>query len=343
MAKVLFVVRGDEKDVASSKYRVYQYLEYLKKKDIQYHVIKPPRRKKVQAYLWIPYAVKLFIYGFFSCKIFVQKDIFWLGIWRFFKYFGKKIIYDFDDAIFVKSTYGSHVYAFPFATMDSEKLVGQMIALSDSVIVANQYLYNFAQVYTKKAIIIPMALDISQYKAKVHSEKGIVVIGWIGSPQTSLYLLSIQGALKKIIMHYGPRIKIKIVTNGRVELDQVPFEKFSWNQENEIRDILSFDIGIVPIIKDPMSSGKSSFKMLQFMACGLPTVSSDIAFHQEVVVQGENGFIACDEDEWVGRLAQLIDDSKLRARLGDKARKIVEKKYTLQATSPLFRQAIIDI
>lgn len=346
MIDVVFVVRGDRNDVASSKYRVYQYLNYLSQNNIKYKVIKPPRRKIVHGYLWIPWVIKLFLFGIKSKKIFVQKDIFSLGFWKFFKRCGKKIIYDFDDAIFVESTTrGKHVYSFPFERRSSKELVSDMLRLSDLVIVANNYLEEFSKSFTQKTLIIPMNISPSEYLVKAHEDsyRDSVVIGWIGSPQTSRYLTLIQDALERITLFYGQKVKIKVVTNGLVQLPKIEFQQVPWDQEKEIENIHSFDIGLVPLPKDSFALGKSSFKLLQYMACGLPTVCSGGGFNEEVIVDGENGFLAREIDEWEYKLRQLIEDSKLRSKLGIAARKTIEKKYSLEINSNLFFHAITNI
>lgn len=342
MIDVLFVVRGGHIDAASSKYRVFQYLKYLSLNSISYRVIIPPPRKLVQCYLWIPWMIRLFLFGIFSKRVFIQKDIYCVSIWSFFKYFGKRIIYDFDDAVFVENDAGGKaVYSFPFVWKTCKYLVGEMLQVSDLVIVANGYLENFAKKIAHRTLMIPMSLSLSEFQTKDHGDVEVVVIGWIGSFQTSPYLSLIQDALRRIVNTYGKRVEIRIVTNSQVVLQDVEFQQVSWELVNEINNIHSFDIGIVPLPENPFTLGKSSFKLLQFMACGLPTVSSAVGFNTEVVIDGENGFLAQETEAWVYKLGRLIEDAGLRKRMGAAARKAVETRYSLEVNSVIFCQAIL--
>jgi glycosyltransferase involved in cell wall biosynthesis len=330
MRDVLFIVRGARDDAASSRYRVYQYLDPLRRNGVSWRVVKPPRRKIVQWYLWLPWIAKVLLSGISSRCIFVQKDIFSIGLWRFFKKMGKRIVYDFDDAVFIDNAPGGNaVYAFPFTAKQGRELVAEMLRLSDLATVANGYLEGFARIHAGKTLILPMSLDLSEFPVKEHGESDEVVLGWIGSPQTSPFLSLVRDALECVASRYQGKSSLKIVTNGRVDLPGIGFQHLPWDGKSEIGSILSFDIGIVPLPEDPFTLGKSSFKLLQYMACGVPPVCSAVGFNREAVIDGENGFLAGDTDEWARKLGRLIEDGDLRKRMGKAARATVEKKFSL--------------
>jgi len=341
MKDVLFIVRGGSDDAASSRYRVYQYLDHLGRSGVGYRVIEPPRRKLVQGYLWLPWIVRVLLSGMGSRCIFVQKDIFSVGLWRFFKGRGTRIVYDFDDAVFIdNSPGGTAVFAFPFTLKRGRKLVADMLRLSDLTIVANRYLEGFARLHARETLVLPMSLDLSRFPVKEHGERDEVVLGWIGSPQTSSFLSLVRDALEGIASRYGGKISLRIVTNGRVELPGIGFQHLPWDGKSEIGSILSFDIGIVPLPEDPFTLGKSSFKLLQYMACGVPPVCSAVGFNREAVIDGENGFLARDTAEWVDKLGRLIEDGALRKRMGIAARNAVEKDFSLARNAVLFTNAV---
>jgi glycosyltransferase involved in cell wall biosynthesis len=341
MRDVLFVVRGGCNDTASSRYRVYQYLDPLRRNGVSCCVVEPPRRKIVQWYLWLPWFAKVLLSGISSRCIFVQKDIFSIGLWRFFKKMGKRIVYDFDDAVFIENAPGGKaVYAFPFTAKQGRELVAEMLRLCDLATVANGYLENFARIHAGKTLVLPMSLDLSQFPVKEHEESDEVIIGWIGSPQTSPFLSLVRDALKCVETRYQVKINLRIVTNGRVDLPGIKFQHLPWDEKSEIGSILSFDIGIVPLPEDPFTLGKSSFKLLQYMACGVPAVCSAVGFNREIVIDGENGFLAGDTEEWVRKLGQLIEDGELRKRMGRTARTAVEKKFALDRNALFFARAL---
>lgn len=339
--QVLFVVRGDPLDAPSSRYRVFQYLQDFERNSITYRVVKPPRRKRAHCHLWIPWFCRILFWGLRSRSIFIQKDIFWLPLWRFFKGLGKRVLYDFDDAVFAEQP--GQVYNLPLERRPGWETVREMVRLSDVTMVANDYLAGFARPHGANVMVVPMVLDLASYPVKTHRHDAKVVIGWIGSPQTSVFLELVQDALEEITETLGDRVEIRIVTNGDVSLPRVPHTRMPWEAAREMSDLLSFDIGIVPLPETPFTLGKSSFKLLQFMGCGLPVVSSRVGFNVEAVRDGENGFLAEGSEEWCQKLSLLVADQGMRRAMGARARRTIEQRYSLQSQAPVVRQVVMPV
>ena len=339
--QVLFVVRGDSLDAPSSRYRVFQYLQDFDRNAISYRVVKPPRRKKVHCHLWIPWFWRTLFWGLRSRSIFIQKDIFWLPLWSFFKRLGKRVLYDFDDAVF--SEQPGQVYNLPLERRPGWETVREMVRLSDVTMVANDYLADFARPHGANVMVVPMVLDLEGYPVKTHGLAAKVVIGWIGSPQTSGFLELVQEALERIGEKLGDRVEIRIVTNGDVPLPRVPHTRMPWEADREMSDLLSFDIGIVPLLETPFTLGKSSFKLLQFMGCGLPVVCSRVGFNTEAVRDGDNGFLAEGSEEWYEKLSRLVSDQEMRRAMGARARRTIEERYSLQSQAPVVRQVVMPV
>jgi glycosyltransferase involved in cell wall biosynthesis len=339
--QVLFVVRGDPFDAPSSRYRVFQYLPEFDRKGISYRVVKPPRRKIVLCHLWIPWLCRSIFLGLCSRTIFIQKDIFWLPLWRFFKGLGKRVLYDFDDAVFTELP--GQVYSLPLERRPGWVTVREMVHLSDVTMVANEYLATFARPFSSDVRVIPMALDLHNYPVKIHRPGEPVVIGWIGSPQTSGFLELVREALARVAEKHGDKVEIRIITNGQVSLPEVRHTRLPWEAAREIADLLSFDIGIVPLPETPFTLGKSSFKLLQFMGCGLPVVCSPVGFNAEAVRDGENGLLADGCDEWCSQLSRLMSDHLMRRAMGARARRTIEERFSLQSQAPVLRQVVTDL
>ena len=108
--------------------------------------------------------------------------------------------------------------------------------------------------------------------------------------------------------------------------------------------INTFDVGVMPLPDEPWARGKCAYKLIQYMACGLPVVASPVGMNREVVKHGVNGFLATTESEWEEALLHLASDADLRHRMGQEGRRLVEKEYCLQVTGPrvtsLFRDLV---
>jgi len=90
-----------------------------------------------------------------------------------------------------------------------------------------------------------------------------------------------------------------------------------------------FDVGVVSSV----GSEKHSRITLEYMACGVPVVGSDIGNIPELVRDGETGFIVKPKD-FVGMadaVIRLLKDKELREVFGYNARKLVEQKFSIKS------------
>ena len=107
-----------------------------------------------------------------------------------------------------------------------------------------------------------------------------------------------------------------------------------WDEATEVDMLQQLDAGIMPLPDSPWERGKCGFKLIQYMACGLPVVASPVGVNREIVEQGVNGFFASTPEEWEQALRTLLLDTILRERMGQAGRKKVEERYSLQMTGP---------
>jgi glycosyltransferase involved in cell wall biosynthesis len=82
------------------------------------------------------------------------------------------------------------------------------------------------------------------------------------------------------------------------------------------------DVGLMPLEDDAWTRGKCSFKMLQYMAAGLPAVVSPVGMNRDVLALGESGIPAAGVDDWIDALRVLAADPDRRARLGATGRAV---------------------
>jgi hypothetical protein len=94
------------------------------------------------------------------------------------------------------------------------------------------------------------------------------------------------------------------------------------------------DIGIMPLTDTPWARGKCGYKLIQYMACGLPVVASPVGVNADIVEHGVNGFLASTETEWRSALGTLLSDANLRHRMGMAGRQKIERDYSLQVWAP---------
>jgi hypothetical protein len=128
--------------------------------------------------------------------------------------------------------------------------------------------------------------------------------------------------------------------------DQVadgPFIATAWSEADEVKLLSEIDIGIMPLPDEPYTQGKCGYKLIQYMACGLPVVASAVGVNKEIVREGENGFLATSDREWEDALVRLILDPDLRRRMGVAGRIRVEAEFSLQRQAPRLEQLLRSV
>lgn len=176
---------------------------------------------------------------------------------------------------------------------------------------------------------LPTVINIEDYPVEEYKkpDNTVPVIVWIGSPSTVKYLKIIENALQKL----GKTHEFKVrVIGGNTVLNGMNLECIRWSGEKEFELLYGSDIGVMPLESSMWENGKCGFKLIQYMASGLPVVASPAPANEEIVTAGENGFIAGNEGEWVEYLSKLLEDKQLRLKMGISARKTIERSYTYQ-------------
>jgi glycosyltransferase involved in cell wall biosynthesis len=205
---------------------------------------------------------------------------------------------------------------------------------ADLVIAGNSYLRQEALRSNGRVELLPTPLDLERYRQRPPSTGSGVVLGWIGSRGTLRYLQHLAPVLEEVGRLF-PGVRLKIVADVFLDLEAMPVEKKPWSADDEIADLHSFDIGLMPLADDAWTRGKCGFKLLQCMAVGLPVVCTPIGINAEIVTDGSEGFWATDHATWVRRLGELIADAELRLSMGQRARQKVASSYSLAVTAPL--------
>ncbi len=230
----------------------------------------------------------------------------------------KKIIYDFDDAVMYSPKSPdrrSLSHAWPFR---------RTVKLADLVIAGNSYLAERALAFNTNVRVLPTGLDTKAYRLNTQMDRDNKVrLVWIGSRSTLKYLNEIKPALEEIGSRYD-NVILRIICDAFFDLQKMTVEKCTWSLGGQYKDLAACDIGLAPLPDNPFTRGKCGFKILQYAAAGLPVVASPVGVNAEYVQDGVTGFLASDENTWVGRIGRLVDNCMQRKQMGDNALKYVQ-------------------
>ncbi len=265
--------------------------------------------------------------------IFVQREVFMLGTSFFERQFSKsgaKLIFDFDDAIWLQNVSEANR---KFQWLKNPGKTGEIASVADLIIVGNRYLEEYASRYNNNVDIVPTTIDTAEYDPTGYKREydGQVCIGWSGSITTIQHFQWARPFLQKIKDQYGDQVTFKVIGDEHYADEALGVEALPWRKDDEIGEISSFDIGIMPLPDDEWAKGKCGLKGLQYMALEVPTIMSPVGINNEIIQDGENGYLAMEEDEWLAKLSRLIESPELRTRIGKAGRETVEAHYSFNA------------
>jgi glycosyltransferase involved in cell wall biosynthesis len=253
---------------------------------------------------------------------------------------GRRLIWDVDDAIWLDASRaaGGHRLA---RLKGTRRKVRWLAARADRIVVANEYLADFLSRYSSRITIVPSVVEPRALEPREHVEAPELVLGWIGSSTTAPYLLTLVGAISRVARQLPDRSLRLLIVGGTMPA-QSPFtvESVPWSLEAEHAALRRIDIGLMPMPDNPWTRGKSAYKALQYMSAGIPVVGDDVGVASSVIEPGKAGFVVRNEDEWVDALLTLAQDARLRARLGEHARRRVEQDYSVERWAPVLAEIL---
>lgn len=327
---------------ASSRLRTYQYLPKLEREGFNIEVMPffddeylrnlySGKRRPLQL---IGYYAKRFAHFLSTSKadlIWIEKEALPWVPWpleRMMLPSGIPYVVDYDDAVF-------HRY-----DLDSKGIVRHLLhdkidrvmQNAACVMVGNAYLEERASTAGASRIeMVPTVVDLDRYRVVSdgyytdHRPR----VGWIGTPKTW------ESSARSTYANLTGAIGASGATFRAIgaSLDPVSaqgFENIPWTERDEVSLIQSLDVGIMPLQDDPWTRGKCAYKLVQYMACGVPVVASPVGINTQIVKHGVTGFLAETEQEWRDCVARLLSDAQLRQEMGSAGRRQIEERYSLQ-------------
>jgi glycosyltransferase involved in cell wall biosynthesis len=238
----------------------------------------------------------------------------------------KPFVFDVDDAIFLGQR------------CNSADRISRMAALT---ICGNNFLADHFSHFGPVAVL-PTAVDTNRFVPRGGPLGTRPVIGWSGSSSGLKYLYDIEPAIKNLLNKH-PDVLLKVVSDKApvfksLPSGQVVFEP--WSPDREVAVLHEFTIGIMPLEDDLWARGKCSFKMLTYMAAGLPVVVAPVGMNIEILDQGPCGFSAKTTDDWVGAISSLLCNPGLAAKMGQSGRQIIEARYAQNVIAPRLAQLL---
>jgi glycosyltransferase involved in cell wall biosynthesis len=266
-------------------------------------------------------------------KVFIHREVAPIGPpifeWIISKMLSKKIIYDFDDAIWLENTSSENSIA---SKLKWHSKVGSICKWSKTVSTGNKYLADYSKIFNSNVIVNPTTISTNNLHLPRYFKNDKPVIGWTGTHSTAKYLKKLLEPLREL----SGQFEFIYISNKEPDFELPNLEFIKWNKESEITDLNRVDIGIMPLENDEWAKGKCGFKALQYMALEIPALVSPVGVNEEIVDHGINGFHCNTSNDWKERIIELIENPALRVKMGKEGRKKVIDKYSVESNTENF-------
>lgn len=268
--------------------------------------------------------------------IFLQREASPIGPpifeWLFAKLLKKKMIYDFDDAIWIKSVSDQNRLASIFKNTGKIKKICKW---AYKVSCGNQFLCDYALQYNSTVVYNPTCVDtIFKHNLLANHATERITVVWTGSFSTMIYLEIVIPALRMLQEKYD--FDIKIISNQPPSFHLKNIKYVKWTEESEVAEMATCQIGLMPLTNDEWSRGKCGFKLVQYLALEIPAVSSPVGVNTCIIEEGINGYFANSTTEWYHAIEKLMLDQVLREKLGGAGRNKIIEQYSLLSNESNF-------
>lgn len=303
----------------SSKYRLAQYLEYFKSRELN---VTPVNRDDINKSLikelgrFDILLNQRYLFNYSLSKRLIEKS--------------RRVIFDFDDAIYTRP-------GKPYSLIAGFRVRRRMhlwLKLSDVVTTSSCFLSEYAGKFSDSVQIVPMALNLDLWKPKEKNPQDRnITIGWAGAPVNINLIEKLDKVLSDLRNKY-PFIKLSIFSGQKPKLS-FPFDYHTFQPGMESDFVRNLDIGLLPLQDDEFSRGKSPIKAIQYIACGVPVVGNIIGATGEIL-NSENSIAVSGEREWFDALEIFILKRDLIKSMGAAGRKQAENKFDFKTVADNF-------
>lgn len=237
----------------------------------------------------------------------------------------KKLIFDFDDAIYMK--HERYKKQSAFGTRVKFK---QIIKSCDAVVTGNSILADHIKNINKNIHIIPSVLETDNMPQKDYNSKSDkFIVGWVGGNVNLTQLEMLNEVFDKLAETIP--IQVNVISGEAPQLNSKYMNFIKWDINIQDTEIAKFDVGVMPLPDSPYARGKCAYKVIQYMACGVVPVVSDVGINSEVVQDGSSGLVAKNFNDFYDKIIFLFENKDKAKILGENASKRAHDKFSIES------------
>jgi glycosyltransferase involved in cell wall biosynthesis len=349
--KVFFLLPYAARTAPSQRFRVEAYFELLDQNNINYSVayfwpakaynsLYKKGKAGFKAFSLLQGLLKRFwqiLTGIHTSDfVFIHREAAPVGPpifeWMVARLFNKKIIYDFDDAIWIPNVSANNKIVGSVKAFWKVKFICKW---AYKISAGNKFLGDWAAQYNSSIVYNPTCVDMAgRYNILKDQETENIVLGWTGSHSTLKYLELIKPVLEELENEFD--FSFIVICDRKPEWNLKSLVFIPWNEAAEIQDLSRINIGLMPLENDAWSEGKCGFKIIQYLSLGIPAIASPVGVNQSIIDDNQNGYLCNSAAEWKSRIIKLMQEKNLRKAMGEAGRKKMLNQFSTQSNAENF-------
>lgn len=314
----------------SSRLRILKHLDALRAEGIEPEVIIQPGAKDRAGWR------ELFLRASAFDAVLWQKAL--MSPWRAFrlKRAGRKLLYDIDDAVWMGKR--NHV---PYRSGKQARRFWCLAKLIDGALCGSPVLEGKIREVSRRVMTRQIPTSVPRVSGNPERVNGIPVVVWVGMGPNVAQVEAIETELAAA--HGARPFLLRIVSDRPPVFGTFSsWEFIPWSAEAEYVSISSADLGIMPLVDDGFTRGKCAYKALQYMACGLPVIASDVGVNREWIAGTGSGCVV-SPGNWAGALVGMLADPAGRTRFGEAGREAVRERFSDEVIGRRFAVAVREM
>lgn len=241
------------------------------------------------------------------------------------------LIWDFDDSIF-KREIG-----------ETEKNI--YFKYAKQIVVSTPYLKSLLprDIHDKVTVLCTTDGDLKKAnvsKANIERRRKYqkdVNLLWLATAANMPNLMdiadSLEEAAREVKLRYDKILRLKVVCNVPLErkFNYLQVDNIQWSRSLALEQIMESHVGIMPLMDNKFAKGKAGFKLIQYMAGGLPVIASNVGYNEEVVNNGYGYLVEQkNRQKWIEAICELSGNADKWEEMSICARKQWEEKYSYE-------------
>lgn len=272
---------------------------------------------------------------------------------------GIPTVYDIADDLpgMIRTSPQIPSFARPTGGWIGKAIQNRIIQISKRVTITTESLCQTCEIPQEKRELLPNGVDVELFSPRPcdhikekYSLGDTFVVGHVGVLREWLDLEPLFIAIRELASEIN--VKLLIVGGGvgydrTVEvardlgvLDHIIFTgTVPYSRVPEY--ISCMDVGVIPFKQDNVSNNSLPLKLFEYMACGVPVISTRVSAIQKTFDHTIK-FVS-NADEYAEEILELYQDSTLCNRIGTQGRRVVEDKYQWAAISKRLEHILAEV